>query len=105
MRLSSNIADQLRATYSRLATTFGEVMPEEELAQSVADFWAQEDSHHYRLGCPDYRDRPALVFGVTALVALCATNRRTAVRLLEMALAEIKTNHPDPTDFAERFDL
>ncbi|MGH3556426.1 hypothetical protein [Mycobacterium sp.] len=104
MRFFTNIRDQLRATYSRLTTALGETVSEDDLDRLAVSFWAQEETHEYHLGCPDFRDRPALVFGVEGLNALCATDRRTALRLLEMAVAEIKATHPQPTDFAERFD-
>jgi hypothetical protein len=104
MRINSRIVEQLRAAYRRVIAAAG-WSPQPDVDALVASFWEQEEAHHDHLGCPDFRDRPALVLGVEGLHALCATDRRTALRLLEMAVTEIKATHPKPLDFHERVAL
>ena len=70
-------------------------VPERELdldaeATEYAMSWlAEEHGLDYSLGCPDWHDRPALIFAVEAARAICGGNRVLARRLLAMAFEGI----------------
>lgn len=56
----------------------------------AADWLKEEERMDYFLGCPDYLDRPALIFIVEAARALNGVDHGLAARLLRLALAEIE---------------
>lgn len=53
-------------------------------------WWTEEDQQDYRIGCPDFSDRPALIFTIEAARAICGVNRELAINLLELALTDLK---------------
>lgn len=60
-------------------------------AAAYARRWlAEEDGQDYSLGCPDFNDRPALIFVVEAARCLNGMDHHRAARLLRMALGEIE---------------
>lgn len=64
-----------------------------EAAAYAARWLAEEDTQDYSLGCPDFSDRPALIFTVEAARCLNGMDHRRAARLLRMALTEIEKEH------------
>jgi hypothetical protein len=56
-------------------------------------WWKEENSDQYLIGCPDFRDRPALIFLVEAARNLCGGNVPLAQRLLDMARADLTARH------------
>lgn len=103
MRLYHQVSDQLCAAYRRLMQAIGATLTDPEAQELSRRFWAQEQDCRFDIGCPDFADRPALVFGVEGLRALCGTDHRTALTLLRLAVAEIESTHLTPTDFADAF--
>jgi hypothetical protein len=75
--------------------------PESELdldaeARSYAEeWWRQEDDCTYTIGCANYPDRPAMIYALEAARLCCGFGgRRYALRLLEMAARELRTEKP-----------
>lgn len=59
-------------------------------ARDYAIAWRrEEDNRRFWVGCPDYHDRPALVYIVEAARNLCGMAPGLARELLLMALAEL----------------
>jgi hypothetical protein len=105
MRMTPEMRDQLRSAYAKL-TSRG-IYPGMPDADSFAQwFWDQENELRFDIGCPDFSDRRALVYGWLGLQRLCGVERKTAVRLLRMAIAEIEAAHPAGlTDFSEIYGV
>jgi len=55
----------------------------------IEDWWAQEDTGSFHLGCPSFQDRRALALLVYAARALNAGEHGRAIELLKLALEEI----------------
>jgi len=103
-----HIVDQVSDTYRQMAADanyrpaapsdgFGNItVPIEDLdltseAMRYANrWWTEEDRQDYSIGCPDFSDRPALIFTVEAARAICGVNRELAIALLELALTDLK---------------
>lgn len=59
-------------------------------ARSYTLNWLREENDlTYFAGCPDFPDRPALIFIIEAARALCGCERELASRLLRMAADEL----------------
>lgn len=61
-----------------------------EAQRYAVNWWRQEEQQNYPIGCPDFSDRPALIFTVEAARAICGVNRELAISLLELALTDLK---------------
>jgi len=64
---------------------------ESRAAAYVGYWWASEDAMTYRIGCPDYGDRKALIFIVEAARSLCGVEHEGALALLRLAVAELES--------------
>ncbi|MGV9673557.1 hypothetical protein ACWDPV_23730 [Gordonia sp. NPDC003504] len=88
--INTQITDAAQRLYR--AGVFGK--PTAATALGASDYarehWSMEDADHYRLGYPDYPDRPAMVYLVEAARQLCAQRHENAATCLELALAEIR---------------
>lgn len=98
MNLIREIYDQLETALQRFP---GRKRSAKETHEFIKDWWEQEEARRYNIGCPDFTDRPALLYAVCGLRELCGVNRRTALHFLRMAVTELETNHPHPKDLAE----
>lgn len=65
-----------------------------EVAAYTKSWWAEEEAQDYPIGCPSYRDRPALIWTVEAARLICGgyptNSRRAAARLLRMAADDLE---------------
>ncbi|TXH21480.1 MAG: hypothetical protein E6R06_19695 [Mycobacterium sp.] len=88
--LPREVYSQLIDAYGQVAGAFGEDVEPSDAAAFARRFWKWEDDQFFDIGCPDFGDRPALVFGVIGLQALCGVERDDAIMLLQMAIDAIK---------------
>lgn len=79
MNLSKDIYDQLKTAIQRFP---GRKRTRREMRDFIVDWWEQEEACQYDIGCPDFTDRPAMVYAVCGLRELCGVNRRTALHFL-----------------------
>ena len=84
--MTTSTADQIADTY-RLITT--DLTPN-DLDRAVAEWWTEENESTFDIGCPDWPDRPALIYLVEAARSLCGLNRQRAAELLRLALTAIE---------------
>lgn len=91
------MADEARYRPAAPSDGLGNItVPVDELdirteARTYADGWREEENGlEYLIGCPDYRDRPAMVFIIEAARNLCGVERERAAQLLRMALDELE---------------
>ena len=61
-----------------------------ECRDYAAAWLAEEDRRRFRVGCPSYPGRPALVYVIEAARNICGMQPETARKLLELALAELE---------------
>lgn len=61
-----------------------------EQARYAKRWIEEENSRIYDIGCPDYSWRPALIMCVEAARACCASDSDLAMRLLELAIDEVR---------------
>lgn len=68
----------------------------DEAASYARRFVSEEDTLHFRIGVSDYTSNRALVFTIEAARQLCggALGINCALKLLEMAVAEVKAQLP-----------
>jgi hypothetical protein len=105
MQMGPKQVEQIRGAYRRMAdearyhpaapsdgwgNVTGVIDVEAQSGEYAGWWWAEEDSGSYRLGCPDHRDRSALIFIVEAARSLNGVNRELAADLLRMALADLQ---------------
>lgn len=95
MKLTRDIYEQLALAIQRFP---GRKRTRKELRDFIGDWWEQEEACQYHIGCPDFTDRPALLYAVCGLRELCGVNRRTALHFLRMAVADLEARHPNPID-------
>jgi hypothetical protein len=64
-----------------------------EVQSYAEEWWGQEDDGTYLIGCANYPERPAMIYAVEAARLCCGEfgSRRYALRLLEMAARELRT--------------
>lgn len=108
LNMTREVFDQIADTYRRMARMkyrpaapsdgFGNItvpIRELDIDQEVIDyaiaFRREEDSDDYFLGCPDFGDRPALIFTVEAARLLNGQDHAKAARLLKAATADIES--------------
>jgi len=89
LAMTPDIRTQLRGAYR--AMTRRHIDPGAPDSDTFAEwFWREEQTDTFAVGCCDYHDRPAMAYIVTALRHLCAVERHTTIRLLELAIADLK---------------
>ena len=70
--------------------------PELDATDYVPRWWDEEDHCTFRIGCPDWPDRPALIFAIEAARLICcaptSTERQLIVDLFRLATDEINTH-------------
>jgi hypothetical protein len=84
---------ETRTQYRRAYNTMTQhgINPGTPDANNFADwFWAEEQTNTFDVGCCDFTDRPAMTYIVTALRHLCGVERHAAIKLLELALTDLK---------------
>lgn len=113
MRITDEILEQLRRAYltmarqaryrpaapsdglGNIACPLEELDIETEASDFAADWWEQEESGQYSIGCPDWHDRVAMVYAIEAARACCAGDRRElALDLLKLATRELQRKVP-----------
>lgn len=89
--VSDQTVTQLKKTYAELSRAVRN-RPEGSVEQFIKSWWMEEQSagDEFWLGCPNWRDRPAMVFLVYAIRYLCGTHHSEAIRLAKMAVKELK---------------
>jgi hypothetical protein len=70
---------------------------DEEAAGYAEEFYAEEDTDTFFVGCSDFETNQAFVWTIEAARCLAAGafGKPTALKLLEMAIAEIKRRNRD----------
>jgi hypothetical protein len=103
-RLNESLAEQIADAYRQMARAgyrpeapsdgFGNITGPLDLAAElerfIPDWWAQEEAQRYRIGCPDWHDRRALIWTIAAAQLICAVERTVSVKLLRMAADDLK---------------
>jgi hypothetical protein len=107
-RIPDQCAEQIAEAYRRMATEalyrpmapsdgFGNItVPvveldlEAEERAYVSRWWAEEDALEFRVGCCDFRTRPATIFAVEAARQLCGGASQLARLLLRMAADDLE---------------
>ena len=107
--MSNNMYQQIAETYQRMtdigfhpsieAGWNGSVdedllNPEKEVNSYIEGWVPDEEKMSYWAGCPDFDDRPALIFVIEAARQLNAVERGMAVKLLRMAIDDIEARGP-----------
>jgi hypothetical protein len=69
---------------------------EREAMEYAKQFLAEEDDRRFRIGCSHYEYNRAFVWTIEAARQLASgtDGRETAIRLLEMAAAEVRSGRP-----------
>jgi hypothetical protein len=110
--LGAGTLEQITGAYRRMAADanyrpaapsdgFGNITVDEAELDLVAEalrfadeWWRQEEDQNYWIGCPDWRDRPALIYAVSAANVICGGpfhhGYNNAAALLRLALEEIE---------------
>ena len=73
-----------------MGTITGPIKVAEEANIYAEQWWEEEESLSYYIGCPDWSDRPALIFTVEAARLICGMQHTAAIKLLKMAVAELE---------------
>lgn len=104
--IPAQVYEQLITVYRRIGRLCPVTRNEGTPAKRVADYWRQEeDFGKYDLGYPDFPDRPAMVYALEAFHQLNgglgsgdqrSPHRRAAIKLLNLALAEIEGRQRPP---------
>jgi hypothetical protein len=70
-----------------------ELSPDREAHKYADNWWKSEDDRTFRIGCCDFRTRPATIFAVEAARLMCGGRggNSYALKLLKMAVTELKT--------------
>ncbi len=84
---SDSTTSQIDATYRRIMDRDHQT----DMVRAASKWWTEEDRRSFNIGCPNWSDRPALIFLVEAGRSLCGMERAQAARLLRLALAEIES--------------
>jgi hypothetical protein len=63
---------------------------DKEASEYARRWWAQEDECEFRVGCCNYPTRAATIFAVEAARLMCSADDAAALRLLQMAVAEVE---------------
>jgi hypothetical protein len=89
--VSDEAVTQLKKIHAQLSRVVGK-HPEGSVEQFIKSWWIEEQSAgcEFWLGCPDWRDRPAMIFLAYAIRCLCGMHHSEAIRLAEMAVKELK---------------
>lgn len=86
--------EQIHQTFVRMVAEANynptEILEEESTTQYVDGWMKMEDEQNYAIGCPDWSARPALIFVVEAAANVCGMNYSTAIKLLQMGIAELE---------------
>lgn len=82
------LRSRLVKAFTRISHVTGEAT--NDVSARVQDFYDQQESDWYHLGCPDHRDFEALAYIVTAAGFLNGMAHGSAVKLLRLAIAEIE---------------
>ena len=77
-------------TWLQMTETF-ERLGIEPTSEEILTWWDQEDSLEFMVGCPNWRDRPALMMLIGAARSLCGMAPTQDIRgMVEMALVELE---------------
>lgn len=108
IRTSPEVVEQLIDTYKRMADEahyrpaapsdgFGNItvpIKELDLDEEALEYtkrWVEEESSdRFFTGCPNFGQRPEMVFAIEAVRCMCGMDHARAMRLLEMASASLK---------------
>jgi hypothetical protein len=65
----------------------------QEMADYAKQWWTEEDSCNFNIGCCDMSTRPATIFAIEAARQMCSGHlgRPTALRLLHLATEQLKS--------------
>lgn len=105
----TDLTDQIAGAYERMAAEahyhpealsdgFGNIVGKIDVpAQSkryAHRWWADEEAQAFWVGCPNFSERPALIFTIEAARNICGGEHEVARQLLSMALAELEQRPP-----------
>jgi hypothetical protein len=110
MSLPTNIRKQIESAYrtmaeegryrpaapsdglGNLAVPVEELDLQAESAQYAEEWWAEEDSQSFDIGCCNHDTRPATIFAIEAARNLCAgtSGNAAALRLLKLAVKDLE---------------
>jgi hypothetical protein len=71
--------------FGHITVPVRELSMDAEIMDYAAQWWGEEESREWHLGCPTFDLRPAMVLAVEAARACCGGDRELAARLLDLA--------------------
>jgi hypothetical protein len=108
--VSTDVQDQIEDAYRQMAKDalyrpaapsdgMGNISSQGDLDQEARDYaaryWADEKQQKFWVGCPNFPDRPALIWIIEAARVLNGGDPARARKLLEMADAALATSRTD----------
>lgn len=88
MRNNADLHEQIAQTYERIERD-ARYRPNDDVGRSVRTWSGEEEEQLFEIGCPDFADRPALIYMVEAARLLCGMEYAAARKLLALAAQEI----------------